>query len=217
MSPEPGPPAPPIPSRRTLATTTALAMIAAIVILVTIVLPAEYGRDPLGTGRALGLTRLSAPLTAPEPVTPAGGQKLAPVQQGPAAIYPAEFKFDIAQFELEPYQFLEYKYHLEKGAAMMYSWKGTATVIHDFHGEADGSVESPVSYEKKDTRQESGTFTAPFSGIHGWYWENPGGEPIKITISSAGFYTSALEFRSDRTRHPHQLTDLGAVSVTPAK
>ena len=22
----------------------------------------------------------------------------------------------------------------------------------------------------------SGSFTAPFSGIHGWYWENPGGE-----------------------------------------
>ena len=42
-------------------------------ILVTIVLPAEYGLDPLGTGRALGLTRLLSTMMygvgAMDPVT----------------------------------------------------------------------------------------------------------------------------------------------------
>jgi hypothetical protein len=218
MIPQTGPETPPVPSARALAKTTALALVVAIVILVTIILPAEYGRDPLGTGRILGLTRLSAPLRTPEPVAPpTGGTKMAPVQQGPAAIYPAAFKADSTQFVLEPYQFVEYKYHLEKGAEMVYSWKGTSTVIHDFHGEEDGTPESPVSYEKTDTNQESGAITAPFSGIHGWYLENPGGEPITITIASAGFYTSALEFRSDRTRHPHELSDAAGVPAAPAK
>ena len=41
---------PPIPSVRTLAKTTAWALLVAVAILVTIVLPAEYNRDPLGTG-----------------------------------------------------------------------------------------------------------------------------------------------------------------------
>jgi len=218
MMPPTGLETPPVPSARTLATTTVLALAVAIVIVVAVVLPAEYGRDPLGTGRVLGLTRRSAPLPPPVPVArPAGGERMAPVQQGPAGIYPARFKVDATQFVLEPYQFVEYKYHLEKGAAMVYSWKGTAAVIHDFHGEADGTTESPVSYEKKDTDEESGAFTAPFSGIHGWYWENPGGEAITITITSAGFYTSAVEFRPDRTRHPHDLSDPAASQGAPGK
>ena len=42
-----------------LLTATAIAIGAAAVILITIVLPAEYGIDPLGTGRALHLTDLA--------------------------------------------------------------------------------------------------------------------------------------------------------------
>ena len=45
------------PSVRMLARTTAIALTVAGAILVTVVLPAEYGVDPLGTGRRLGLTR----------------------------------------------------------------------------------------------------------------------------------------------------------------
>jgi hypothetical protein len=189
--------------------TTALAVVVAAAILVTIVIPAEYGKDPLRTGRLLGLTRLSAPLAAPETVAaPSVGQPLIPSQRGPAAVYGAPFKFDSARFVLGPYEFVEYKYHLEKGAVMTYAWKGTGALIHDFHGDPDGSKDSPVSYEKKDASHEAGAFTAPFTGIHGWYWENPGSETITVTVTSAGFYTSALEFRSDRTRRPHDLKEV---------
>jgi hypothetical protein len=216
MIPNTKPGVPQLPSKRTLVKTTMLAMLVAAAILATVVIPAEYGRDPLGTGRALGLTRLSAPLPAPEPVAlPSAGESLVPVQRGPAAVYRAPFKIDSTRFVLGPYEFVEYKYHLEKGAVMTYSWKGTAAVIHDFHGDPDGSTDSPVSYQKVDTSQESGAFTAPFSGIHGWYWENPGGDTITITVRSAGFYTSALEFRSDRSRRPHALTDLEAIGGAP--
>ena len=41
----------PAPSLSTLAKTTGLALVAAGALLVTIVLPAEYAIDPLGTGR----------------------------------------------------------------------------------------------------------------------------------------------------------------------
>jgi hypothetical protein len=51
----------PLPSMRTLAITTAIALGLAAVILVTTVLPAEYGIDPLGTGEALGLTAIARP------------------------------------------------------------------------------------------------------------------------------------------------------------
>ena len=47
------------PSRFAIAKAAALALVVAAVLLVTAVLPAEYGIDPLGTGRALGLTDLA--------------------------------------------------------------------------------------------------------------------------------------------------------------
>ena len=50
---------PPIaPSRRTLFRSTMIAVATALLILVTVVLPAEYGIDPTRIGRLLGLTRM---------------------------------------------------------------------------------------------------------------------------------------------------------------
>ena len=175
-------------STRKLAATTLAALAAAAAIVVAFVLPAEFGRDPLGTGKALGLTRIASP--------PPPGSPEPPV---------TEYRVDAAQFVLGPYEFVEYKYRLDAGAAMIYTWSATATVIHEFHGDPDTNPDAPVSFEKKDRRQASAAFTAPFAGIHGWFWENPGAEPVTITLTSAGFYTSAVELRSDRTRHAHEL------------
>ena len=49
-----------LPSSESLLKSTLLALLAAIVILVTIVLPAEYGIDPTRIGRVLGLTQMGA-------------------------------------------------------------------------------------------------------------------------------------------------------------
>lgn len=211
------PPPPDLPSPRKLAQTTAIAAAIAAVILVTIVVPAEYGLDPLGTGRALGVASMSAPSVADTTPPPVDGQPQVPTQNGPIGTYPAEYKTDATQFVLGPYEFVEYKYRLEQGATMVFSWKSTAAVIHDFHGDPAASPDAPVSFEKKDRREATGTFTAPFTGIHGWFWENPGGEPITITVNTAGFYSAALEFRSDRTRRTHHLTPPGPPAAAGAK
>jgi hypothetical protein len=47
-----------LPSSRSLLRSTAIALAAAAVLLVTAVLPAEYGVDPTGIGRVLGLTQM---------------------------------------------------------------------------------------------------------------------------------------------------------------
>jgi len=102
----------------------------------------------------------------------------------------------------------------EKGSVMLYSWTGTAPVLHDFHGDPHGGTESSsVSYQKKPLRDANGAFTAPFSGIHGWYWENPGGDTITVTVTTSGFYSSALEIRSDRTRKTHELAVPGTMTT----
>jgi hypothetical protein len=207
---------PAAPSLSTLAKTTGIALVVAGVLLVTLVLPAEYGIDPVGTGRWLGLTEIASPSLRPvEAVRPAGAV-LAPVQNGPLGEYPAAFKFDVFEIALGPYEYVEYKYRLEQGATMLYSWTATAPLLQDFHGEREGAASggAPIeeSFDKQDRRQASGSLTAPFSGIHGWYWENPGGETITIRLTTAGFYSSAVEIRSDRTRRQRNLRLLDTLS-----
>jgi len=198
-------PAPPSVSR--LIKTTSIALIVASVLLVTFILPAEYAIDPLGTGRRLGLTDIARPpATAVE--QPARGAPLAPTQNGPIAEYPREFKFDVFDLVLQPYEYIEYKYQMEKGATMLFAWTADADVQHDMHAErAAGATDGPPeqSFDKRVLRQATGAYTAPFAGIHGWYWENPGGEPLKIRLITSGFYTAATEIHSNRTRHPHTL------------
>jgi hypothetical protein len=125
----------------------------------------------------------------------------------------------VFEITLQPYEYVEYKYQLEQGATMLYAWNASAPLIQDFHGErasaASGRGPTEESFDKQDRRQASGTLTAPFTGIHGWYWENPSGAPITVRLTSSGFYASAVEIRSDRTRHPHALRAVETLSAAP--
>jgi hypothetical protein len=148
------------------------------------------------------------------------GAALVPVAKGPLGEYPADVKLDVFEVTLQPYEYVEYKYHLEQGATMLYAWNASAPLIQDFHGERASAARhgGPIeeSFDKKDRRQASGTLTAPFTGIHGWYWENPSGSPITVRLTSSGFYGSAVEIRSDRTRHPRTLRAVETLSAAAA-
>src|SRR5215510_12081562 len=100
-------PIPPAPSARKLALASLVALLAAVALLLIAVLPAEYGIDPLGTGKALGLLALSQAGNL-EPVPPPQGAALVPVHEGNIALYPGEYKVDSRVFVLGPYEFVEF-------------------------------------------------------------------------------------------------------------
>jgi hypothetical protein len=206
-----------VPSARRLAFASAAALMVAAVISVAIVLPAEYGIDPIGTGRLLGLSVMSAPIVDPDPVPASSGPvKMTPTVNGPLASYPAPFHVDSREIVLEPYEYKEFKYYLEQGGSMVFSWTASGPVLHDFHGDADtGAVDAAQSYDKQARRQASGSFTAPFAGIHGWYWENEESQPVTITLTTAGFYTAAHEFHMNRTRRQRQVGGLDRIAPAP--
>jgi hypothetical protein len=186
----------PVEAREYIAIAAGAALLVAGLILVTIVLPAEYGADPLGTGARLGLLELGVvgqqvdALEATASTTGAAQAATIVGQERP-------FTRDAVEFVLAPREGMEYKYRLEKGEALLYSWKATAAVNYELHAEPDGAPRGYAqSYEKRDAvPQASGTLTAPFSGIHGWFWENATDQPVTVTLQSAGFYTLAHEFR----------------------
>ena len=173
------------------------ALLAAGLLLVTVVLPAEYGVDPLGTGARLGLLPLGVlgrQVDALEAAGAARGSDASPV----IVKQERAFHEETVTFALGPRESVEYKYRLEKGKALLYSWTSSGPVNYELHAEPDGAPAGYAeSYEKADGRSEaSGTLTAPFSGIHGWFWENTTAQSITVTLKSAGFYSIAHEFRA---------------------
>jgi hypothetical protein len=210
------------PSLGKLARTTAIAMAVAALLLVALVLPAEYGIDPLGTGARLGLTAIASPPAATESVEALTNPEAAlmiPMQRGPVGEYPRPFKTDVYEVVLAAREGIEYKYHLEKGAAMFYGWTAGAPVIYDFHGERSGLVSdggpSSESYDKGTHERAIGSFSAPFGGIHGWYWENSGTAPVTVRLTTSGFYNSAVVIHPNGTRTLRDLQPLDAPPPAP--
>jgi hypothetical protein len=185
---------PTVPSAGRLVKAALGALVVAGVVLVTAVLPAEYGIDPTGAGRALGLTGLYE-----------AGQEAAAVSNAPATITAAEggpvfpqfndYREDTREFTIAPKSGMEFKYNLNKGATMIYAWRASGFVDFDFHTEPAGKPSSASdSFEKGEAVQKKGGYTAPYDGIHGWYWENKGSMPVTVTLTTAGFYERAVLF-----------------------
>ena len=187
----------PVVARERLALAAGAALLVAGVTLVTAVLPAEFGVDPTGIGRRLGLTAMSDIQKSLDAFEANRGAAAA----GGATVVSQEraFQHETIDLKLGPRESVEYKYRLDKGKALLYSWKATGLVNVEFHAEPDGAPQGYAeTYEKKGAQQAgSGTLTAPFSGIHGWYWENQTDGEVTVTLSAAGFYNLSHEFRKD--------------------
>ena len=59
------------------------------------------------------------------------------------------------------------------------------------------------TYEKDDKvgkKESFGSFTAPSTGIHGWFWENKTKNDVTIRLNTAGFYDWAREYGSGGTK-----------------
>jgi len=168
----------PIQPLSSLIKALALASILAIVILITVVLPAEYGIDPTGFGKAMGLTVLAAP-----------DEKT--VKSTMAACEDTESqREDAVKLLLPAYSGLEYKFFLKKGATLEYSWKTDGqSVYFDFHGEPQGDTTGYFkSYKESSLSADSGSKDMPFVGSHGWYWKNESKSPVTVYLETKGQY-----------------------------
>ena len=184
-------------AKERIAVAVGVALLTAGLVFVMFVLPAEYAVDPLGTGARVGLLELGNTGKAIATISAESARAT-----GQSAVMVAEarsFNSETVDFKIPPHQFMEYKYRLDKGKALLFSWSASSPVNYELHAEPDqGPKGYAESYEKGDGRtQAAGTLTPPFAGIHGWYWENPGDREVTVSLNSAGFYTVSHEFRKD--------------------
>jgi len=171
-------------TRKQLIVSTVVAIAVAALVLFVVVLPAEYGQDPTRIGRLIGLQQMGeAKVTAEAQV---GGEI--------AHAHDRKYRTATIEINVKPKEELEYKAVLAKGEPLLYAWKAAGgSVYFEFHGEPTegkwpkGYFRSYEIQEKSDAAQ--GSFTAPFTGQHGWYWRNLTEEPVTITLEVAGYYT----------------------------
>ncbi|OYX32716.1 MAG: hypothetical protein B7Y99_08275 [Caulobacterales bacterium 32-69-10] len=182
------------PNRKRLLLLTAGAALAGALIVLGAVLPAEYNVDPLGIGKATGLSRLWAPPQIDVAAT-AGNQPL-------ARFYPTPFRSDEVIIKLdtpdnpEGLSELEYKVAMKKGATYVYSWQVEGIDIpeefySDFHGHTlpkAGEKMVVSTYRQATGSTSNGTVVAPFDGIHGFYLQNQSEKPVQVRLHIAGFY-----------------------------
>jgi hypothetical protein len=198
---QPGPEgqAPNPPSKKTLLIATAGAALVGALIVVGAVLPAEYNRDPLGIGKATGLSRLWAPKEVS--LDPTEGSQ--PLQRDAAMPWRTDvIEIPLASADVWVGSELEYKVRMKKGATLIYAWTAVAQdggalpegeFYYDMHGHTvppEGSKEEMVvsTYKQVTGTSANGALIAPFDGIQGWYLQNQAVAPAKVTLRLAGFY-----------------------------
>jgi hypothetical protein len=175
-----------LPSLPQLGKATAVALAVAGLILVTTVLPAEYGIDPSGIGKALGLAQMNGGAKKPADVAPTAGTGTA------ATLVKTEqaLRNDEMTVTLQPGEGAEVKAQIRKGQQFVFSWASEGgPVKSDMHGEPLNAKPNEFTTYWKVPQQSAaqGAFVAPFDGIHGWFWRNKGDKPVTIKVKVSGF------------------------------
>ena len=199
-----------IPSSRTLLRSTLIAAAVAIVLLVTVVLPAEYGVDPTGIGNLLGLKKMGEIklALAKEAATADSVETAARVSSadtalptasaisGPApvlaaqtsAVAPPTANSHVTEVVLTPNEGKEIKLVMKKNARVTYSWSTDRGVVnYDTHADAPG-IRYHGYTKGSGAKADEGVLVAAFDGAHGWFWRNRGSEIVTVTLRTSGDY-----------------------------
>lgn len=153
----------------------------AIIVLITFILPAEYNIDPTGLGQKLGLTRLALAGESSDSV-------VMPDMNNEAS---SNELFQTIEVTVPAGQGIEYKFAMAQHSKMQYEWLTDGDALYfDLHGEPEGDTSGYFeSYTIATANEMKGSFTAPFTGSHGWYWKNKTKQPIAIQLLVKGQFT----------------------------
>jgi hypothetical protein len=212
-----------LPSKRQVAAGSLVAAAVAAVAVVFFILPAELGIDLTGFGKKTGLTGLAQSgsaniylergLKRTNVLFPLDGAKKpdeatlrATLASKGIAVPPgAKFVADHWQYELLPYDSIEMKYRLTQGRPMIFSWHAPVPLHYDMHSVPDaGGNPATESFAISDAPAQTAVYVAPFTGIHGWFWQNQTLNPVTVTIDAVGAFDGAVIF-DQAGEHPRTI------------
>jgi hypothetical protein len=183
-----------LPTTKQLVRSTLIALVTAAVILVGAVLPGEYGIDPTGIGRVLGLTQMGeikmqlAEEAARDAALAENQTVSAEPEDAPMATVAEGERSDEISVTLRPGEGAEVKLTMRRGARARFEWSARGGVVnYDLHGDGGGNS---TSYEQgRGVPGDSGELEAAFDGNHGWFWRNRTDEDVTVTLRVVGAHT----------------------------
>lgn len=204
----------PLLNKKQILTATFVALITGALLFVAAVLPAEFGSDPLGTGKMLGFSRLyqadaatevaliaatdpkAVPLLKKEDLGSEAGVPMPKEAQNPPPARQYEARQDSLTVQVPAGKGIEYKVKVLKYGSLKYEWSTDQGVLYsDFHGDVKEPTppkeEFFLSYTIAYSNNLIGTFLAPYEGRHGWYFRNRTDKDIVVSLRLSGQY--ALE------------------------
>ena len=184
-------------SRKKLLIGTGVGVAAGAAIVVLFVLPAEYGIDPTGVGKATGLVKIADP---DNPELERGMQRMAEqdvllVSETPPGTEPGAS--DVWEYDLAPFEAVEFKYTIPEDARVAFRWQASAPLNYDMHAHPfEGGEEMTESYGIDEAEAVQGVYIAPFTGIHGWYWQNRSMDNVTLRLDASGGFTHSTIYGS---------------------
>jgi len=190
-----------LPSTKKLLKSTALAALVACVLLVTVVMPAEYGIDPTGIGTLIGLTRMGeikASLAQEVAADKAADAQAALADASPQPLATSSSAATTSHetvVTLAPDEGTEVKVAMTKGDKVQYTWSTDGGKANfDVHADSKTLGIDYHNYLKGSEQIMEGEIEAAFDGSHGWFWRNRTSSTMTITLQTRGQYTNIKRF-----------------------
>ncbi len=197
-----------LPSSKDLLRSTKIALIGAIVILVTIVLPAEYAIDPTGVWYLTWLKKMGeikqslakeaaaqdakAVSSIPSELTPEKNSNPEDITPMENKNIESDIKKDTISATISPNGGVGLKANMSKWDTITYTWKTDGWALNfDAHGEWGFREFTQYAKWVNKTSYEE-TITADFDGAHGIFWRNRWGQSVTVTLEVSGEFEKLI-------------------------
>ena len=184
-----------LPTSAQLLKSTVIAIIMAIILLVMVILPAEYGTDPTGVGRLLGLKEMGEIKMSllDESYKESSQQNTTPsieIDYTEEVMVNNTINKDVVEITIEPGQAIEIKLEMKSGSLVQYEWKTIMGGLnYNLHGDGYKGSQQFISYKKgRMVPSDSGMLKAEFDGYHGWFWRNREKFSVTVSLQTSGDY-----------------------------
>ena len=183
-----------LPSSSQLLKSTIIALTIAVTLLLCIVIPAEYGKDPTGVGKLLGLKEMGEIKMRLEKESlnekQVHNEHISLKTEFRESSKTIEENQDVLEFIIEPNEAIEIKLEMIEGSFAKYKWATqNGGLNYNLHGDGYKGSQKSITYKKgRMTSSDIGEIISEFDGYHGWFWRNRNNTAVTVTLETVGDY-----------------------------
>ena len=184
-----------LPSSAQLLKSTIIAIIMIVILFVMVILPAEYGTDPTGVGKLLGLKEMGdIKMSLLEESQNESLQESEPFSIDTDSVEAEKtsdtINEDVVEITIEPGKAIEIKLEMKIGDVVQYEWRTIKGGLnYNLHGDGYKGSKKSINYKKgRMVPSDSGELKAEFDGYHGWFWRNREKFSVTVILQTSGDY-----------------------------